>query len=287
MLDAPIRYGRTTDGRSIAVSIVGAGPPAVLCNAVGHLVEDLRSPIARPWIEALAAGCRLLRYDGRGSGLSDRDVDRVDLETTLLDLSAAVDAAGYRRAALLTSSLGSPIAIAWAALNPDRVDRLVIVGGYARGLNHRTTDPRLRAERDAVLAALEADAHDEASPGAMAAWSTLSVTLSESERRAHARWLQAMCSGRTLARHLRWFANVDVSELATRVACPVLVLHSPRDLRIPFDEGRRMAALFRDARLVTFDSDHNVPYSHESAHATVAAELLRFLAAADQSPAPG
>jgi pimeloyl-ACP methyl ester carboxylesterase len=129
-----IRFCRSLDGTRIAYASHGSGPPLVrTATWLTHLELDWESPVWRHWLEGLAERHTVFRYDERGCGVSDRDVEDLSLEARLADLAAVIDAAGLERAALLGISHGGPLAVAYAALHPERVSDLVLYGTHARG----------------------------------------------------------------------------------------------------------------------------------------------------------
>jgi pimeloyl-ACP methyl ester carboxylesterase len=129
-----IRFCRSLDGTRIAYASHGSGPPLVRAATwLTHLELDWESPVWRHWLEGLAERHTVFRYDERGCGVSDRDVEDLSLEARLADLAAVIDAAGLERAALLGISHGGPLAVAYAALHPERVSDLVLYGTHARG----------------------------------------------------------------------------------------------------------------------------------------------------------
>ena len=105
-------------------------------NWLTHLDFEWGSPIWRHWYAALSLHHRLVRYDERGNGMSQRDVTDVSFDTWVRDLETVVDAAGLDRFPLLGISRGGPIAIAYAVKHPERVTHLVLYGAFAAGLNH-------------------------------------------------------------------------------------------------------------------------------------------------------
>ena len=120
-------------------------------NWLTHLEFDWRSPVWRHWVEALGSSHRLVRYDQRGCGLSDREAERVSLEAMVEDLEAVVDASGLDDFALLGISGGGPVAISYAVINPERVNNLVLYGSYARGRRNRDLTPEEREEVELLL----------------------------------------------------------------------------------------------------------------------------------------
>ena len=135
-----IRYCTTSDGVRLAYATIGNGPPLVKAsNWLTHLDFEWGSPIWRHWYTALAGHHRLVRYDERGNGMSQRDVADLSFETWVRDLETVVDATGLDRFPLLGISRGGPIAIAYAVKHPERVTHLVLYGAFAVGVNHYGT----------------------------------------------------------------------------------------------------------------------------------------------------
>lgn len=133
-MEQVIRFCTAADGVRVAWASLGHGSPLVkTANWLTHLEHDLHSPVWEPWLRTLTRRHRLLRYDQRGCGLSDRSTTRFDLDALVGDLEAVVDAARPDRFALLGLSQGASIAIRYAARHPDRVSHLITCGGYARG----------------------------------------------------------------------------------------------------------------------------------------------------------
>src|SRR5262245_51472085 len=132
-----IRYCTTSDGVRLAYAMTGSGPPLVKAsNWLTHLDFEWGSPIWRHWYAELSRHHRLVRYDERGNGMSQRDVADVSFDTWVRDLETVVDAAGLDRFPLLGISRGGSIAIAYAVRHPERVSHLILYGGFAAGLNH-------------------------------------------------------------------------------------------------------------------------------------------------------
>ncbi len=118
------------DGVQIAYASVGTGPPLVKApNWMNHLEYDWQSPIWRHLLQELAREHTLIRFDQRGNGLSDWDVDEISFDSFVRDLETVVDAAGLEKFALLGISQGCAISIAYAVRHPERVSRLVLYGG--------------------------------------------------------------------------------------------------------------------------------------------------------------
>ena len=139
--DQEITFCRTRDGVNLAVGCAGQGMPLVRTSFwLHHLEYDWQNPIRGPFRHFLADRFRLVRYDGRGLGLSDRNISDVSLATFERDLETVVDGLQLHRYALLGISQGAVTAIAHAARYPERVSKLVLVGGFARGRNRRGSE---------------------------------------------------------------------------------------------------------------------------------------------------
>jgi class 3 adenylate cyclase len=133
-----VNYCRAPDGVRLAYATVGSGPPLVkTANWMNHVEYDWESSNIRHLFVALARDFSLLRYDARGNGLSDWDVEDVSLDAWVSDLETVVDAAGLDRFPLFGISQGCAISVAFAVRHPERVSRLVLYGGFARGAYHR------------------------------------------------------------------------------------------------------------------------------------------------------
>src|SRR5258706_6864782 len=133
-----VRFCTSSDGVRLAYAIAGNGPPMVRApHWFTHLEHDWTNPAMRPWVQDLSKRYTLLRFDQRGTGLSDREVPEISLEAHVRDLEAVVDATGFERFALLGPSQGAAFAIVYAARHPERVSHLILYGGFARGREMR------------------------------------------------------------------------------------------------------------------------------------------------------
>ncbi|HSP55368.1 MAG TPA: alpha/beta hydrolase, partial [Dehalococcoidia bacterium] len=146
-----VQYTTTADGFSIAYWTLGEGPPIVQLPALpySHITKEWQQPPLRRTYELLAARLKLVRYDGRGIGLSQREVESFSLETMLADLDAVVKALGAPKVALLGLINSGAVAIAYAARYPERVSHLVLWCPLVDGSVH-ADNPRLRATRQVL-----------------------------------------------------------------------------------------------------------------------------------------
>jgi DNA-binding winged helix-turn-helix (wHTH) protein len=133
-LQQQVQFCTAPDGVRIAYASAGQGLPLVkAANWLNHLEYDWQSPVWSHLLHALAAEYQLIRYDERGNGLSDWEVEDISFEAFVRDLESVVDATGLRRFALLGISQGCALSITYAVRHPERVSHLVLYGGYARG----------------------------------------------------------------------------------------------------------------------------------------------------------
>ena len=134
-MDQPIRYATSPDGVRIAYAVMGKGTPVVRASHwLTHLEYELNSPVWRHLLLGMATRHTLVRYDGRGTGLSQRDGVEISLERWVDD----------ERFVLLAVSQGGAIPIKYAARHPERVSHLIIHGAYARGFLHRGNPDKQR-----------------------------------------------------------------------------------------------------------------------------------------------
>jgi len=151
-----IRLCTAHDGVRLAYALSGSGPPLVkVGNWLTHLELDLQSPVWGYLIEALSRDRTLVRYDQRGTGLSDRDVESMTFEDHVRDLETVVATAKLGRFPLLCISQGTTVGIAFAVRHPDRVSHLILHGGAARGRRRRSTDPAYVEEEETMLKLME------------------------------------------------------------------------------------------------------------------------------------
>ena len=272
-----IRFCKSADGTGIAFGLSGGGAPVVRAQHwVTHLDWDFRSPVSEPMLTELSTRFRLLRYDQRGCGLSDADPADISFERWVADLEAVVDAAGFDRFALVGPSQGSAIAIAYAARHPERVSHLVLLGGYSRGWNRRGSQAIV--ERAEALARLiEVGWGTQEATFRQVFTSAFMPGASLEQQRSFNDMMRLSTSPETAARIFRAFGQIDVDEEARRVSCPCLIAHARGDLRVPFEEGRRLAGLIPGARFLPLESDNHVLSRNEPAWKAYLEALDGFL----------
>jgi serine/threonine protein kinase len=278
--DQEIHFCTAGDGVTIAYATVGEGPPLVKAgNWLTHLEFDWHSPMWRHWWEDLAEHYSFVRYDQRGCGLSDWDVEDMSFEAWVSDLEAVVDAAGLDRFALLGISAGGPMAIAYAVRHPERVTHLVLHGAYSRGWLKRA-QPEELAQRQLEIEMVKVGWGGE-NPAFRQVFTTLFFPGAAVEQM---QWFNDMqkksVTPENAARFMHTFGTIDVRDLAPKVSAPTLVLHSTHDARVPFKEGRWLASTIPGARLVPLESKNHIPLEGESAWSGFVESVRDFLGSA-------
>lgn len=207
---------------------------------------------------ALSAQHTLLRYDQRATGLSDREVPSVSFDAWVRDFEAVVDAAGFDTFPIVGASQGASIAIAYAAKHPARVEKLILYSGYARGRLMRGADKPIAEESEiyAKMAELGWDRIDSAFRQFFATQFLPDGTPQQHKSFNEISMLSV--TGKVAGQMIRTFDRIDVSHLLPLIKCPTLVLHAVGDRRVPFDEGRLLAAGIPRSQFVALDSQCHI-----------------------------
>ncbi|MFZ5550630.1 MAG: alpha/beta fold hydrolase [Pseudomonadota bacterium] len=254
-----IRFATSPDGVRLAYAAEGQGPTVVkAANWLSHIEFDADSPVWRHWLRDWSASHRLVRYDERGCGLSDRAPRDLSFESWVTDLETVVDALALPRFTLLGVSQGGAVALAYAARHPERVSQLVLYGAYARGRLVRDRSAAAREEA-ALMQQLVRLGWGRENEAFRALFTAQFIPGGTSEQ---LRWFNELqrrsATPDDACRFLDEFSRLDVTALAPQVRCPTLVLHAREDQRVPFDEGRLLAGLIPNARFVPLESRNHV-----------------------------
>jgi pimeloyl-ACP methyl ester carboxylesterase/class 3 adenylate cyclase len=245
MRDLDIGYAHSGNV-SVAYTTVGDGP-VDLVFVSGWILSNLDvawEGSARRFFEGFADSYRLILFDKRGSGLSDRVDGIPDLQTRMDDVRAVMDAVGSRRAAILGFSEGGPMASLFAATYPERTAALVLYGTYATATS--APDYPWGMSREEMIRALdEADRlgirqTDAWLDGALQAMAP-STAGDDQVRQWWRRWARTSASPATISRLSRMNAQLDVRHVLPAIRVPTLVLHREDDLDTPFEGGRYLA----------------------------------------------
>jgi pimeloyl-ACP methyl ester carboxylesterase/AraC-like DNA-binding protein len=268
-----VRYTTARDGTRLAYAVMGEGPPLVkAANWLNHLEHDWKSPVWRHWLQEFTNGHTLIRYDERANGMSDWDTPEISFEAFVDDLECVVDSAGVDTFDLLGISQGASVAIAYAVRHPERVRRLLIVGGYAAGWAARA-DPEEVARREAMLTLSEAGWGAD-NPAYRQLFTNLYIPGASAEQQQWFNEVQRVsASPENAVQLMRTFAAIDVRDLLAKVTTPTIVFHARGDQAIPFEAGECLAANIPGAVFIPLDSANHILLEsdkswHEFASAT-------------------
>jgi pimeloyl-ACP methyl ester carboxylesterase/DNA-binding CsgD family transcriptional regulator len=280
-----IRFARSPDGVQIAYASVGKGPLLIKAATwLSHLEYDWTSPVWRHLLEALSQQHTFVRYDERGCGLSDWEVPDLSFDCWLADLETVADAVSPQPFALLGLSQGAPIAIAYAVRHPERVSHLVLHGGYARGRLVRATSAS-EAEEAETMAKLAEMGWGKSDPAFRQFFTSQFIPGGTQEQHHWFNELERLStSPANAARFMREFNTIDVVRLLPQVRCPTLVLHSRRDVRVPFDEGRLIASGIAGAQFVPIVSGNHLLLGDEPGWDEWLKAVRAFLPGASSHP---
>jgi len=277
VLQHEIHFCTTADGVRLAYAEVGQGPPLVKsANWLNHLEYDWQSPVWSPFLHELAKDRRLIRYDERGNGLSDWDVEDISFEAFVRDLETIVDAVNLDRFDMFGISGGCGIAIAYAVRHPERLRRLVLYGGFARGSRKRESQRQIELVNAATT--LMRHGWGQENPAFRQMFTSQFIPGGTAEQAQWFNDLQRMTtSPENAARTMEAIADTDVSNLLPLVQVPTLVLHCRDDARVPFEEGRKMAAGIPGARFVALEGRNHVILEGDPGWGRFLDEIKTFL----------
>lgn len=273
-----LHFLRTRDGVSLAWAVAGRGRTLLKAsNWLTHVEYDWSSPIWRHWMTFCASRFRFVRYDERGCGMSDWDLEDVSSSRWPEDLAAVAQAAAPAAEpfVLLGVSQGAAAAIAFAAQHPERVSQLVLYGGYAQGWRHRGSDAGRR--RFEAITELVRFGWGTDNPAFRQVFTQMFIPEGTDEQLA---WFNELCRQATrpevAARLLEARADVNVVELLPQVKVPTLVIHGREDQVVPLDSGRQLAAGIPGARFVQLESKNHILLEAEPAWARFCDEVSHF-----------
>jgi len=262
-----IRYAQGADDVRLAYTIAGDGHALVFVPWVpfSNLSMEWEHPVLRHVFDQLAKRLMVIHYDGRGTGHSQRDVTDLSLDAMVDDLEAIVDRVGHREVSLIGQYNSCPHAIAYAARHPERVRRMALFGGSARGWNAMSA-----RQTQAMLGLIEQD-WDLFADTAAHQW--MGWSAGESGRALAAAIREAVTP--QIARATMQAASAaDVSDLVRAVTAPTLVLHRRAMTQIPVEVSRVLAEDLPHGQLVLLEGSQPSLFMAEPD--TVATMLLAF-----------
>jgi len=252
-MEQQIRFCTTSDGVCIAYATLGSGPPLVYIPGwLSHLELDWRDPSARALFEQLAMERQLIRYDKRGTGLSDRNVGDYSLDAQVRDLEAIVEQLQLGRTALLACCQGGPIAIRYAVLHPENVRALILYGTYHSGKRWRGNEPGVAAAFASLIRA------DWARYGSSALIDLLVPGAPPKMRELAVEYQRQSATAEDAVAALGAMLEYEVTPLLAQVTTPTLVLHRRKDRGPPFQQGQEIASRISAARFVPLEGNIHV-----------------------------
>ena len=229
----------------------------------GSRISDVfwEEPNIARFFQKLASFSRLILFDKRGTGLSDRITEAATLEDRMDDVRAVMDAVGSSRATLLGYSEGASMSILFAATHPDRTAALIMIGSYARRL--RAPDYPYFTDRDEANKGIDAAAGTWGGPVGIEIRMP-SVVNDPIVRQWWAKYVRTSASVSAAAALQRMNIEIDVRHLLPSIRVPVLVVHASRDRAIPIGAGRYIAERVPGAKFVEIDTADHLPFFEKS-----------------------
>ena len=271
LMHGDTRFCTTPAGCRLAYSRIGRGKPLLRTgNWISHLELEWNSPAHMPFLRDLSRDFEIITYDGRGTGLSDREVSEFSLDTMVEDMEVVVDANKLDSFAILAFSQSCAVSIAYAVRHPRRVTHMVLFGGFAH--NFRT-----REEIDALATLFKQNWGQANASTRQFFTSALMPDATREEFDAFNELQKHSIPPETASRLFRAVHAIDVRDLAKQVSVPTLVMHSRDEPGVPVEYGREMAALIPNARFVSLDSRNHILLEREPAYQRFLEETVSFI----------
>ncbi len=276
-LNQRVQFCVASDGVQIAYASVGRGPAMLKApNWLNHIEYEWRSPIWGPFLAGLAKNHELVRFDQRGGGLSDWEVEDISVDAMISDMATVADAAKLERFALFGISQGCAFSVRYAVEHPEKVKCLVLLGGFLRGAMKRNSP-----EHEQLFEAAQTmirQGWGSPNPVYRHFFTTSFIPDAKPDQLSGFDELQRVSiAPENAARINEMNSRVDVAELACKVQVPTLVLHCDGDRRVPLEEGRRIAALIPNARFVALESNNHALLEGSPAFDAFFTEVDAFL----------
>lgn len=254
------KYAKS-NGLNIAYQVIGDGPLDLVfvMGWVSHLDYFWEEPSFARFLRRLASFSRLIAFDKRGTGLSDRVSikELPTLEERMDDVRAVMDAAGSQRAALMGISEGAPLCALFAASYPERTSALVIIGGYARRIWDNDYPWGIKPEQRRAF--LDEIKKDWGGPVGLAERAP-SMAHDERFRRWWATYLRMGASPGAVLALTEMNSQIDVRQVLPAIRVPTLILHRTGDLTLGVEQGRYMAEKVPGAKFVELPGDDHLPF---------------------------
>lgn len=274
-----VRFVEGKGGVRLAVGETGSGPPLLkVANWMTHIERDVDSPIWGHWVRDLSRNHQFIRYDVRGCGLSDRDLEGIainDIDLWVDDLVRVADLLELDRIALLGLSQGGPCAVTFASRYPDRVSHLVLHGTYARGMNKRG-DPGQVAQASLQVAIAKFGWASEEGRFIETFTKQFIPDSGPEEQRWFSDLQRTTCDAEVASQLESAMHNADIREVAEGLNVPTLVTHCVDDVGVPFDEGRLLASLIPNATFLPLECANHIILERDPAWKQFVAAVEEF-----------
>ncbi len=271
-----VRFATAPDGVRLAWTVSGDGPALVkAANWLTHLDYDRESLVWSHWVDFLANHFSYYRYDERGLGLSEHDVDDVSPDTWAPDLEAVVNAAKPEKPfVLLGISQGCGPALSYAAKYPEHVSHLIIYGGYLQGWAKRSAE---EARRRSAIRELVETGWGQQNPAFRRVYTSMFLPEGTEDQLA---WFDELCARSTSPQHAARLmdeqGHADFSNLPYKVSVPTLVMHCTEDGVVPFTQGVEIASRIPNAEFVQIESRNHILLPDEPGWETLKSLVLEF-----------
>jgi class 3 adenylate cyclase len=280
----PVQYAQSGE-IEIAYQVLGEGPPDLIwvAGAITHLDVLWEHPSYRRFCEQLASFSRLILFDKRGMGLSERA--RVGtLEERMDDVRAVLDAASSERAALAGVSEGGPLSMLFAASYPERTEALLLIGAEVK---EETTDDwpwgeSTRAEHEAAMATIR----ERWGKGLIAPYYFPNDPDPEGIRAWFGKLQTASMTPRDAIAFLNMAFDIDVREVVPAVRVPTLIVHNVGDSVCHVENARYLAKHIPEARYVELPRNTHIPWAEAATRDDILAEIREFLTGVREAPEP-
>ncbi|MEM7400566.1 MAG: alpha/beta fold hydrolase [Pseudomonadota bacterium] len=271
-----IRYCVSEDGARIAYAVAGDGTPVIKCgNWLTHLEHDWDTPIWRHLMQFLANDYSLVRYDARGNGLSDWDVDEINFDSFISDLETVANASGHKKFILFGTSQGCAISAAYAARHPERVSHLILYGGFAAGWNKRNNEYK---DRGKAFLTLIQQGWGQDNPIFRQMFTSLFLPDGAHEQ---VNWFNDLQKKSTTPENAMRFyqalGEINVTKELSNITVPTLVMHCKDDAMVPFIAGQDFAKRIPHAKFVALEGRNHLMLKQEPAFEQFKNEFRAFI----------
>ncbi len=251
-MEPRIQYALAQDGVSIACWVAGVGPPLIILMPPGrsHMQLEWTVPALRHWFERQSRGHTLVRYDMRGTGLSDRCTGAIALDEVVADLDAVIERLGLERVVLLAPTTTGPLALSYALARPDRVSRLILWCSSARG-SDLLDSPRVQALES--LRDVDWDLYVQTMARTVSGWAN------DEDAVPFAVMSRESTTPATRSEYVKLVASLDLTPRLAEIEQPVLVCHPSHYDGLDVSAARRLVARLRGAQLVLIDCATRLP----------------------------